>query len=109
MNISQDNSAQNSEQNTTTVIDFNQAFGELLLKRVKQGDASGQLLGEAFISACRPNRPFFHGLFAVTELDAEAATLFKKIIAMRSGAKLPLALLNEIEAHVFAFAKGGVA
>jgi len=105
------NSNAQTEQPTTPIIDFNQAFAELLLKRVKQGGASGQFLAEAFVSAYRPNRPFFHGLFAVAELDAEALTLFKKIIAMRSGAKLPLALCYEIEAQIFAlgnFEKGGV-
>lgn len=101
------NTPAQTEQPTTPVIDFNQAFAELLLKRVKQGGASGQFLGEAFISACQPNRPFFHGLFAVAELDAEAVTLFKKIIAMRSGAKLPLELISEIEAQIFALGKGG--
>lgn len=51
----------------------------LLLKRIAEGDRSGQFLADAFLSAYRGDT-FDHSLKELLKLDAEAIRLFHEIL-----------------------------
>lgn len=51
----------------------------LLLKRIAEGDHSGQFLADAFLSAYRGDT-FDHSLKELLKLDAEAIRLFHEIL-----------------------------
>lgn len=55
---------------------------QLLLKRIKDGDYSGQFLADAFLSMYRI-KPFPHSLGGLNKLDAEAFRLFHEILHAR--------------------------
>jgi len=54
----------------------------VLIKRVKQGDWSGDYLADAFLS-CYGMRPFNDSLHRLINLDAEGFRLFHEILHMR--------------------------
>jgi hypothetical protein len=73
---------------------------ELLLKRIAEGGHTGGYLAEAFISAYKPGRPFFHGLFENTELDFEAFRIFIEILHIHHSG-ISFNHLHKIESKIF--------
>lgn len=53
---------------------------DLLLRRIAQGDDSGRMLADAFLSAYRSGKPFNHGLAELFRFDSEAFSLFQSVV-----------------------------
>jgi len=82
---------------------------ELLLKRIADGGHSGEFLGDAFLSAYRPDWQFHYSLFDLIKLDAEGFRLFHQILHIRFIPGWNDDTLYQVEQQILAMLRGGCA